>query len=219
MIKLTWINVLKQAPDHAPSDDLKERQTFWHNMLTKINWPNLLHQIGIGDLFSAALHKNILLGDAILDGAPEDHGGVFFIQLHHAADAIHVLARHHGRAGTAEGVDDHGVLLGRVPDGVTQQVERLAGRMVGVALRFGEVPDGRLLAVGVPRMLAVLQETVHNRLMLPLIIRAAQHQRILHPDTASGEVEPGVDESPAEVQAFRVRVEDVGRAAFLEVNL
>ena len=73
MIKLTWINVLKQAPDHAPSDDLKERQTFWHNMLTKINWPNLLHQIGIGDLFSAALHKNILLGDAILDATVAEY--------------------------------------------------------------------------------------------------------------------------------------------------
>jgi hypothetical protein len=49
-------------------------------------------------------------------------------------------------------------------------------------------------------MLAVLHEAVEHRLMLPLIIRASKHQGILHPDTASGEMESRIDESPAEVQ-------------------
>ena len=52
--------------------------------------------------------------------------------------------------------------------------------------------------------------------MLPLVIRAAEHQGVLHPDTASGEVEACVDKRPAEVQPFGVGVEYVGRAAFLE---
>ena len=88
--------------------------------------------------------------------------------------------------------------------------------MVLVPLGLGVVPDGGLLAVGIPGMLSVLEEAVQNRLMLPLVVRASQHQGILHPDTTSSEVEPGVDKSPAEVQPLGVGVEHIGSAAFFQ---
>ena len=65
-------------------------------------------------------------------------------------------------------------------------------------------------------MLPVLQETIEYGFVLPLIIRASQHQGVLHPDTASGKVEPGVDKRPAEVQSLGVGMEHIGRAAFLQ---
>ena len=88
--------------------------------------------------------------------------------------------------------------------------------MVGVALGLVVIPDGGLLAVGVPRMLAVLQESVKHRLMLPLIIRASKHQGVLHPDAHARQMEPGVNERLSEVQALGVRMEDVCRAALFE---
>ena len=42
--------------------------------------------------------------------------------------------------------------------------------MVRVPFGLGKVPDGRLLPVGVPRVLSVLHETVEHQLMLPLVI-------------------------------------------------
>ena len=42
--------------------------------------------------------------------------GVFFVKLHHVADAVHLFTRHERRAAAAEGVNDHSVLLSGVDD-------------------------------------------------------------------------------------------------------
>ena len=89
--------------------------------------------------------------------------------------------------------------------------------MVLVSLWLVEVPDGCLLSVREPWVLAVLKETVKHRLVLPLIIRAAQNQGILHPDTAACQVEACIDESSTEVEPFGIRVEDVCRATLFQV--
>ena len=67
-------------------------------------------------------------------------------------------------------------------------------------------------------MLAVLKETVQNRLMLPLIVAAAQHQGVLHPDTHPGQVQAGVDECPAEIEPLRIRMKNIGRPSLFEVG-
>ena len=45
--------------------------------------------------------------------------------------------------------------------------------------------------------------------MLPLIGTATQHQSILLPDTAPGQIESRILERLSEIQTFRVCVEDV----------
>ena len=52
--------------------------------------------------------------------------------------------------------------------------------------------------------------------MLPLIIRASQHQGILHPDTAPGKVESCVNKGSAEIQPLGVCVEHIGGTAFFQ---
>ena len=79
------------------------------------------------------------------------------------------------------------------------------------------MPDGCLLAVGIPLVLAVLHEAVQHRLVLPLIIRASQHKAVLHPDAAACKVESRIDKRPAEVQSFRIGMEHICSAAFFEV--
>ena len=91
-----------------------------------------------------------------------------------------VTYHHERRAAAAEGVDDHGVLLRGVADRITEQIEGLAGRVVRIALRLVEIPDGRLLAVGIPVMLAILHKAIQYRFVLPLIIRASQHKAVFY---------------------------------------
>ena len=58
-------------------------------------------------------------------------------------------------------------------------------------------------------MLPLLLPAVKTRFVLPLVRTAAQHQRILLPDTAPGQVEPGILECLSKVQPFRICMEDV----------
>ena len=58
-------------------------------------------------------------------------------------------------------------------------------------------------------MLTLLLPTIQTRLVLPLVRTAPQHQSILLPDTAPGQVEPGILECLSEVQAFGICMEDV----------
>ena len=90
--------------------------------------------------------------------------------------------------------------------------------MIIIPLGLVVVPDGGLLAVGVPAVLAVLKEAVQNRLVLPLIVAAAQHQRVLYPNTYPGQVETCVHERPAETQSFCVRMKNIGRTSFLKMG-
>ena len=49
--------------------------------------------------------------------------------------------------------------------------------------------------------------------MLPLIGRAPDGQAVLYPDAHAADVEAGLLKGPSEVDAFHVRMEDVGTAA------
>ena len=81
--------------------------------------------------------------------------------------------------------------------------------MVAVLLRFVELPYCRLLAVGVPLVLAVLLPTEKARLMLPLIRRATENKRLLLPNTRSGKVKSRVSKRPAEVKSLCICVENI----------
>ena len=63
-------------------------------------------------------------------------------------------------------------------------------------------------------MLAVGKPAVEHRLMLLLVGGATEHETVLHPDAHAADVEAGLLECPAEVEAFGVRMEDVSRSAF-----
>ena len=178
---------------------------------------HLFHKVGVRYLFSVSHHIHAIGIAGIVHIPPQDDRGVLLIQFHRIADPVHLLTGHQRGTGTAEGIDDHSVFLRGISDRVAQQVERLGGRMIGVPLRLGKVPDGGLLAVGIPFVLAVLHESVENRLVLPLVIRAPQHQGILHPDTASGEVESRVHKCPAEVRSFRIDVEHIRRTSLFQM--
>ena len=67
-------------------------------------------------------------------------------------------------------------------------------------------------------MLAILQESVQNRLVLPLVIATPQHHRVLYPDATAGQVEARLRKSATEVQALSVCVEHICRPAFFEVR-
>ena len=118
---------------------------------------DLLRQRGVAELLAVSLHVHVLGVAGVLHVAAQYDGGVLRVELHHVADAAELLAGHERGAGASEGVHDHGVLLRGVLDRVAQKVEGFAGRVILVALRLVVVPDGGLLAVGVPRVLAVLQ--------------------------------------------------------------
>ena len=79
--------------------------------------------------------------------------------------------------------------------------------MVAVLLWLVKLPDGGLLSSGVPLVLAFLLPAVKARLVLPLIRRAPQHQGLLLPDTAAGEVEPCGSKRLAKIQPLSVGVE------------
>ena len=81
--------------------------------------------------------------------------------------------------------------------------------MVAVFLGLVELPDGGLFATGVPLVLAFLLPAVKARLVLPLVGGASQHQRLLLPDTAAGEIEPSSVKSLSEIQPLSVGVEHI----------
>ena len=89
--------------------------------------------------------------------------------------------------------------------------------MIFIALWLIVVPDGRLLSVGIPRVLAVLQKSVEHRFVLPLIIGATEHEAVLYPDTHTGEVEACVNECLPKGEPFGIRMEAVGHSTFFEV--
>ncbi len=55
---------------------------------------DLFDQIGIRNLLSVTNYIHAFGIPGVLNVAPENNGGVFFIKLHHAADAVHLLTRH-----------------------------------------------------------------------------------------------------------------------------
>ena len=81
--------------------------------------------------------------------------------------------------------------------------------MVTVFLRLIKLPNGGLLASGVPLVLAFLFPTVETRLVLPLVRRASQYQGLLFPDTAAGEVEARIGKGSAEVQPLSISMKHI----------
>ena len=81
--------------------------------------------------------------------------------------------------------------------------------MVAVFLGLVELPDGGLLSSRVPLVLAFLLPAVEARLVLPLVRGASQHEGLLLPDTAAGEIEPSSVKSLSEVQPLSVGVEHI----------
>ena len=89
--------------------------------------------------------------------------------------------------------------------------------MIGIAFRLVKMPDGRLLAVGIPVMFSILHKAIQHRFMLPLIIRASQHKAVFYPNTAACKMKSGINESFSEIQPFGVCMEYIGRTAFFQV--
>ncbi len=54
--------------------------------------------------------------------------------------------------------------------------------------------------------------------MLPLVVAAAQHQGVLHPDTHPGQMQASIDERPAEIEALRIRVKNISRPSRFQVG-
>ncbi len=162
-------------------------------------------------LLFAAYTINTRRITGVLHITAKDNRCILRIEFHCIANAVHSFASHKRGTTTAEGIHYDCVFLRRVPKRITQQVKRLTGGMVLVALRLFEVPDSCLLAVRIPGVLAVFQEPVKHRLVLPLIIAPSQNQTVLYPDAASGKVEPGIDKCLTEVQTFGIGVEYIRR--------
>ena len=53
--------------------------------------------------------------------------------------------------------------------------------------------------------------------MLPLVIASSKYQGILHPDAASSQMEPSIDEGFSEVESFCIGMEDIGGSTFCKV--
>ena len=89
--------------------------------------------------------------------------------------------------------------------------------MLLAGLRPIVFPDGRLLAVGIPLMPAFQLPAKKTRLMLPLVRAAPQHQGILLPDAAAGQVKACVFECLAEVQPLGIGMEYIDGSIRLHV--
>ncbi len=79
---------------------------------------DLFNQIGIRNLLPVTNYIHAFGIPGVLNIAAENDGGVFFVKLHHVANAVHLFTRHERRAAAAEGINDHGVLLRGVADGI-----------------------------------------------------------------------------------------------------
>ena len=91
--------------------------------------------------------------------------------------------------------------------------------MIAILLWLVELPDGGFLSAGVPLVLAVFLPAVEARLMLPLIGAAAQHEGLLLPDTAPGQIKTRIGKCPAEVQPFGVCVENIDAVYLTPSNI
>ena len=72
---------------------------------------DLFDQIGIRNLLSVTNYINAFGITGVLNVAPENDGGVFFVKLHHVADAVHLLTSHERRA-AADRIWDTGLFDG-----------------------------------------------------------------------------------------------------------
>ena len=145
------------------------------------------------------LDRHTFRGAYLFDVSLYDDVTELLIQLYGIADAIRLLTGNQGATRPAEGVNHHRVCHRAVLNWIGQKRNGLHGGVVTVLLGLVELPDGGLFSSGVPLVLAVFLPAVENRLMLPLVRGSPQYQRLLFPDTAAGEVEPGSVKRLAEI--------------------
>ena len=107
--------------------------------------PEDVHAIRRADLLNVAVH---------------DYIAELFVQFNSAANTIGLLTGNQRRTGAAEGVKDDGVGHAGIPNGISQQRDRLHGGMVAVLLRLVELPDSSFLSARIPLVLAVFLPTV-----------------------------------------------------------
>jgi len=81
--------------------------------------------------------------------------------------------------------------------------------VVGVLLGFVILPNGRLLSVAVPLVLARGFPAVDARLVNVLIRRLPQNQRLLFPNANLRNIESGIGESTEKLKFRLVGVEDI----------
>ena len=89
--------------------------------------------------------------------------------------------------------------------------------MILVCLGAVVLPDSGLLAVGIPLVLPICTPAVKTGFVHPLVGTAAQHQGVLLPDAAAGQVEACLLEGLTEVQPLRVRMEHIDAAVRCQV--
>src|SRR5690606_9137355 len=100
-----------------------------------------------------------------------------------------VLRRDHRGAGAEERIVDRLARLGVVEDRPAHHLDRLLGRVDGLAVLLvaaeragvGDLPDGRLLAVAEPVAGLPLADRVPAGLMGPVIMAAGDREVLLHP--------------------------------------
>ena len=81
--------------------------------------------------------------------------------------------------------------------------------MLTVLLALLKFPDGGLLSVGIPLMLAVSLPTEEARFMLPLIRRMTENEARFLPNATAGQIKTGIGEGFTEVQPFGVGMENI----------
>jgi hypothetical protein len=90
--------------------------------------------------------------------------------------------------------------------------------MVGAALGLVVFPDGRLLSVSIPLMLALLLPPEETRFVNPLVRASSEDERILLPDTAAGKLEPCLLECPAEIEPLRIGMPYIDASVIILLN-
>ena len=113
-------------------------------------------------------HRDLLFGVLRVESLHDD-GCVLGVKLHCPTDAVGLFAGHEGGAAAAKQIHHHHIGRGTVLNGIGQQRDGLHGGMVGRLFRLIEIPDGGLLPIREPFVLAVGQPTIEHRLMLPLM--------------------------------------------------
>ena len=89
--------------------------------------------------------------------------------------------------------------------------------MIGVFLWFIEVPNGGLLAVGIPLVFGGILKGIQHRLVHLLVITPPKHEGVFHPDASRGVMKPRVHTGTKEVHLLRIRMEAVKSPAIGEV--
>ena len=148
-----------------------------------------------------------------------DHIHEFRVQFDAPADAVHFAAGDQGAAAAEEGIEHDAIGHGAAPERIAHERHRLHRGMVLAGARLVILPHGDLLAVRVPLMLPGLLPAEQARFMNPLEWRTAEHERVLFPDTATGEVEARVPECFTEIEALGVGVPNVDRTVIGQIGV